>query len=127
VIVVVTGVLLADVVTKAWAVRQGGAGGASSPVRIVHVANRGGSVGLGQGHPHLVATGATLGTFAVAWYPATFNLADLAPAGGLVEVRAQLLDRDAVDLAHLCRRDRRRHRSTWSAEGAHRHGLSSRR
>ncbi len=83
-IVVVTGVLLADVVTKAWAVRQGGAGGASSPVRIVHVANRGGSVGLGQGHPHLVATGATLGTFAVAWYPATFNLADVAIRGGVV-------------------------------------------
>ncbi len=125
---VVASVLLADVVTKAWAVRRAGedAAAASPLVQIRQVANSGASFGLGRGHPHVVVVGAVSAILAVgwwltkaasaaervavavllggalgnlvdrlahgavtdwvhvAWYPATFNVADVAIRGGAV-------------------------------------------
>ncbi len=127
-IAVAGAVLAADVVSKAWALRQVPSESSASTaiVQLRHVANRGASFGLGAQHPIVVVVLALVATLAVgwwltksdsagertavaavlggalgnlidrlangavtdwvgiAWYPATFNLADVAIRGGAV-------------------------------------------
>ena len=120
-------VLAADLVSKAWALRQLPSDSSTSTaiVQLRHVTNRGASFGLGAQHPFVVvpalvatlavgwwlakadsagervavgvvlggalgnlidrlANGAVTDWAGITWYPATFNLADVAIRGGAV-------------------------------------------
>lgn len=127
-IAVAGAILAADLVSKAWALRQVSSESAASVaiVQLRHVANSGASFGLGAQHPLVVLVVAAVATLAlgwwltkaesagerlavavvlggalgnlidrlangavtdwvgISWYPATFNLADVAIRGGVV-------------------------------------------
>jgi|GEM_PF-4302909 len=90
------GVVGADELTKAWVSHQVPTDPAVSNAlfQVRHVMDAGATLGLGAQHPALVLGLALIATAVVAWYPATFNLADVAIRGGvLVAVAAHAFRR----------------------------------